>query len=82
MIEEINSLIAKEVDVQVYTKEYKETVDSLKISLDEALNKLRSRRDRSFEEIITTMEKFRGIVYSVDKMPKIVEKIKEVTVEI
>lgn len=28
------------------------------------------------------MEEFRGIVYSVDKMPKIVEKIKEVVIEV
>lgn len=55
----------------------------MKVRLDEVLAEIRKKRgDKSIESLAILLQEFRGIVYSVDKMPKIVEVIKEVVKEV
>ena len=59
------------------------TVESLKSQLDELLSEVRKKRgDKSFEKLAVLLQEFRNIVHRTDKMPKIVERVKEVLVEV
>ena len=77
MIEEINGLIAKDTTLEIQTQEYTLTVEKLKTQLDEVLTEIRRKRgDKSLEKLSILLQDFRKIVFDVDKMPKIIERIK------
>ena len=82
MIEEINNLIAKEVDLEVHTADYRQKIDALKASLDITIQEIGKNRGSNTNDLKAQLQSFRQILFSVDKMPKIVEKVKEVFVEV
>lgn len=82
MIEEINNLIAKEIDLEVHTADYRQRIDTLKASLDITIQEIGKNRGSNTNDLKAQLQSFRQILFSVDKMPKIVEKVKEVFVEV
>ena len=78
MIEEINTLIAKEVDIQVHSHEYRQIVIEVQSVLEEVLIMIGT--NRSYDNLAALLRRFKHVVSTADLMPKIVEVPKVVEV--
>ena len=76
MVEEINSLIAKQVEIDTHYGDYKSLMEKIKNSGNELMSSLKSSRQANTNQLKDRLNQFLRLLEDQSRTPKIVEVVK------